>query len=143
MQAQIRTILANKGSHVEIIGPKSTVSVAVQRMNEHHIGSLLVTSGGRPVGIITERDVLVRVVAEGLDAQEVSVESVMTKNLVAIHPSTTVAEAMMVVTEKRCRHLPVIDNGDLVGLVSIGDLTHSLIRHQQAEINDLVSYITS
>ncbi len=143
MHQTVSTILADKGCRVEAIEPTATVSDAVQKMNEHRIGSLLVMEEGRPVGIITERDILTRIVAPRLDPLTVNVEAVMTKELVAIRTTTTVAEAMMVVTEKRCRHLPVLDKGELAGLVSIGDLTRSLIRHQQDEIHDLVSYITS
>jgi CBS domain-containing protein len=138
----IREVLDDKGSHVETIGPDATVADAVRRMNEQHIGALLVLDGSRPVGIFTERDVLVRVVAQRRDVDTTIVRDVMTTPLVCIKPTTTVEEAMVIVTEKRCRHLPVMEGSELVGLVSIGDLTRSFIRHQQSEIQDLVSYIT-
>lgn len=146
MNTQIRTVLEAKGSHVETIGPDATVADAVRRMNEARIGALLVVDeqGGRqrPAGIFTERDVLTRVVAAGRDPAATSVREVMSTPLVVIRPETTVQEAMMVVTEKRCRHLPVMRGDDLVGLVSIGDLTRALLREQQAKIDDLVTYIT-
>jgi CBS domain-containing protein len=138
----IRTILDDKGSHVESIGPEATVADGVRRMNEHRIGSLLVMEGVRPVGIFTERDVLVRVVAERLDPDATPIRQVMTSPLVAIGPDQTVEDAMVIITKRRCRHLPVMDGSDLLGMVSIGDITRSLISHQKAEIQDLVSYIT-
>jgi CBS domain-containing protein len=98
--------------------------------------------GVRPVGIFTERDVLVRVVAERLDPDATPIRQVMTSPLVAIGPDQTVEDAMVIITKRRCRHLPVMDGNDLLGMVSIGDITRSLISHQKAEIQDLVSYIT-
>jgi len=142
MHQQVKRILEDKGARVESIGPDATVAEAVTRMNELHIGSLLVMEGDRPVGIFTERDVLVRIVATEHAPGATRVRDVMTAPLVAIGPTTTVQEAMVVVTRQRCRHLPVMDGDTLVGLVSIGDLTRSLIKDQQAEISDLVRYIT-
>jgi CBS domain-containing protein len=103
---------------------------------------LLVTARGRPVGIFTERDVLVRVVAAGLDPNRTVVHEVMTQNPVVIRSDMTVNEAMRVITERRCRHLPVIDRGELRGLISIGDLMSWLVRDQQRTIEDLYDYVT-
>ena len=143
MQQQIRALLEEKGKDVESIGPDASVADAVRRMNERHIGALLVIEGDRPVGIFTERDVLVRVVAERLDPDTTGVRDVMTTTLVVVTPTTTVEEAMVITTHKRCRHLPVMNGSELVGLVSAGDLTRSLIKNQQADISDLTNYITS
>ncbi len=143
MNQQISTILEDKGSHVETIGPDASVADAVRRMNELRIGALLVLEGERVVGIFTERDVLTRVVSDRRDPDGTSVRDVMTSRLVTIKLTTTVEEAMIIVTEKRCRHLPVMNGEQLVGMVSIGDLTRSLLRGQKAEIQDLVGYITS
>jgi CBS domain-containing protein len=102
---------------------------------------LLVLERGRPVGIFTERDVLVRVVAAGLDPKVTPVGEVMTRSLVAVHSETTVGEAMRIITEKRCRHLPVVDDTRLRGLISIGDLTSWLVRDHERTIADLHDYI--
>jgi CBS domain-containing protein len=142
MKQLIRGILAEKGYHVETIGPDATVADAVRCMNERRIGSLLVVEDGEPAGIFTERDVLVRVIGARRDVDHTRVADVMTTELIAIEPTCTVEEAMVIVTQSRCRHLPVIEDGELVGLVSSGDLTRSVIMDQQAEIRDLVTYIT-
>jgi CBS domain-containing protein len=111
-------------------------------MNRERIGAVLVHDGERVVGIFTERDVLTRVIDQGRDPAATPVAEVMTSALITVGPATTVAEAMAVVTEKRCRHLPVMEGDRLVGLVSIGDLTRWLTRHQAWHIEDLVRYIT-
>jgi len=143
MNDPIARVLEHKGSDVVTVSPETTVVVAVQRMNERRIGALLVTDGGRrPVGIFTERDVLVRVVAAKLDPTTTPVHEVMTRNPVVVRPTMTVNEAMRVITERRCRHLPVIDDTGLRGLISIGDLMSWLVRHQQRTIDDLHDYVT-
>ena len=140
-------VLADKGHHVETVSPESTVLEAVARMNERRIGSVLVTDRYRPgqvyqpIGIFTERDVMVRVLARGLDPATTHVGDVMTRDPVTIHARATVAEAMCLVTEKRCRHLPVVDDTGLCGLISIGDLTKWVVRDQRRTIEDLYRYI--
>jgi CBS domain-containing protein len=141
MNDPIAKVLENKGDGVETVSPQTTVLTAVQRMNERKIGALLVTERDRPIGIFTERDVLVRVVAAGLDPKTTPVTEVMTRNPVVVRPDVTVAEAMLVITRRRCRHLPVIDERGLRGLISIGDLTSWVVRHQQRTIEDLHDYM--
>jgi len=142
MNDPIAKVLESKGSGVETVSPDTTVLVAVQKMNERKIGALLVTEQDRPIGIFTERDVLVRVVAAGLDPKTTLVSDVMTQNPVVIRPDVTVGEAMLVITRRRCRHLPVIDERGLRGLISIGDLTSWVVRNQQRTIEDLHDYMT-
>jgi len=141
MNEAIREVLELKGCDVETIDPHASVLDAVEQMNQLHIGALLVTDGDRPIGIFTERDVLVRVVAKRLDPETTPVGEVMTRGLVTLTADTSVVEAMMIVTDKRCRHLPVFDGARLVGLVSIGDLTSWVVRDQQRTIADLYDYI--
>jgi CBS domain-containing protein len=141
MNAPIANVLALKGSDVVTVAPETTVLVAVQQMNDRKIGALLVLDRGRPVGIFTERDVLVRVVAAGLDPKITPVGEVMTRGPVVVRSVATVGEAMRVITEKRCRHLPVIDDNRLLGLISIGDLTSWLVRDQERTIADLHDYM--
>jgi CBS domain-containing protein len=143
----IRTLLDEKGRDVVIVEPETTVSVAVQRMNQHRIGSVLVGDTYRPgqtyrpVGIFTERDVLARVVARGLDPVTTPVGEVMTRDPVTVHAELTIVEAMRVVTEKRCRHLPVVDDDGLCGLISIGDLMKWIVHDHERTIADLQDFI--
>jgi CBS domain-containing protein len=142
MNDPIARLLESKGGRVETVSPDTTVLAAVRRMNERKIGALLVTESDRPVGIFTERDVLVRVVAAGLAPDTTPVAEVMTRNPVVVRSEVTVNEAMLVSTGRRCRHLPVIDDGGLRGLISIGDLTSWVVRHQQRTIDDLHDYMS-
>jgi CBS domain-containing protein len=141
MHNQISKVLELKGRDIQTVSPETTVLIAVQQMNRHKIGALLVTDRGRPIGIFTERDVLVRVVAAGLDPRITPVNEVMTRSPVIVRSEASVAEAMVVITERRCRHLPVIDDDGLCGLISIGDLTSWMVRDQQRTIEDLHDYM--
>jgi len=142
MHNHLKRILEEKGSTVHSVEPEASVLEAVRRMNQHRVGALLVMDGDRPVGIFTERDVLKRVVDTGKDPGRTRVADVMTTDLVCVRPETTVHEAMAVITERRCRHLPVLDGERLSGLVSIGDLTRWLVKDQHIQIRDLVDFIT-
>jgi CBS domain-containing protein len=138
----LAAVLAHKGTKVHCVVPDATVLVAVRKMNEERIGALLVCEGDDVLGIFTERDILCRIVDSTRDPATTAVAEVMTDELVAVAPDTLVEEAMAVITAKRCRHLPVIEDGNLVGLVSIGDLTSWVSRHQEVHIQDLVNFIT-
>lgn len=142
MKEQIKEVLASKGSEVFSVSPHATVAVAVAEMDSRGVGSLLVIADELPVGIITERDVLKRVVAARRDPEKTNVSEVMTREVVAIHPEATVADAMSLVDAKRCRHLPVVDGGKVVGIISSGDLAHWESRHHKVQIQHLVDYIT-
>ncbi|MCP4900826.1 MAG: CBS domain-containing protein [bacterium] len=142
MSDKLSTILQSKGPTVHNIAPTATVLDAVRKMNSERIGCLLVQNESQVVGIFTERDVLIRVVDAGRDPSNTRVEEVMTEDPVAVGPATTVEEAMAVISERRCRHLPVIEGEQLVGLISIGDLTQWATRNQAFHIQDLVNYIT-
>jgi CBS domain-containing protein len=142
MNEPIAKVLEHKGSDVVTVSPETTVLVAVQQMNDRKIGALLVLERGGPVGIFTERDVLVRVVAAGADPKTTPVSEVMTRSPVMVRSDVTVADTMVVMTERRCRHLPVVDDTKLRGLISIGDLMSWLVRHQQRTIEDLHDYMT-
>src|SRR5262249_17755661 len=123
LMSAVRDILAAKGNHIHSIEPGTTVHDAALLMNEHKIGSLLVMDGERMAGILTERDILTRVVVERLDPWYTLVGSVMTTEVVCGRPYTSIDEARGVMKNRRLRHLPIIsDDGVLVGLISIGDL---------------------
>jgi len=144
MHGSVEILLREKGSTVHCVSAVATVLDAVRRMNDHHVGALLVEGDDGVVeGIITERDVMVRVVAAQRDPASTRVKDAMTSSLVVIPPDTTVEGAMSIMTEKRCRHLPVMNGHRLEGMISIGDLTRWVIRDQQHEIEDLVHYVTS
>lgn len=142
MQTTLRSILAGKGSTVHRVPPTATVLDAVRAMNEMRVGSVLVMDGDRLVGIFTERDVLTRVLDGGIDAATTPVSEVMTTEVVTVGPEITVEEAMAIVTQERCRHLPVLENDTLLGLVSAGDLTRRVTGLQEQHIEHLVRYIT-
>jgi CBS domain-containing protein len=140
--ATVRDILAVKGSHVQSIGPEATVLDAALLMNEHKIGSMAVMSGGYLLGIITERDILQRVVVPRRDPGQTSVQDVMTTELVCCQPHTTVEEARGVMKNRRIRHLPVVDETKrLCGLISIGDLNAHEAHDHELTIHILQEYI--
>lgn len=141
MNTRIRDILHRKGEGVYSVGPLSTVIDAVNTMNDHHVGSVLVCEGGDPVGVFSERDVLVRVVAAHRDPRQTLVRDVMTTRLYTAAPDDTLLEVMRLMTDRRCRHVPVMEGERLVGLVSIGDLTKATQYNLRQEVRELSSYI--
>ncbi|MCC5834149.1 MAG: CBS domain-containing protein [Opitutales bacterium] len=137
----VSRILNVKGSTVHSISPEATVSEAVKTMNEKKIGSLLVVHMGKPVGMFTERDVLTRVVDTCADPKSTKVRDVMTSQLVAIRPSLSIEDTMRIITQKRCRHLPVVEDGVLLGMISIGDVMRWFVREHEMYIENLLDYI--
>lgn len=141
MRTPLGTILANKGRDIHSVGPKATVLEAIELMNEKNIGAVLVLDDGRPVGMFTERDVLTHVIPKGVDPAKTPLADVMTRDIMVVGPDTTIEAAMAIFTEKRCRHLPLMEGDELVGLVSSGDVTRWISDKQHAEIQDLIRYI--
>jgi CBS domain-containing protein len=140
--ATVRDILVIKGPHVLSIGPDATALDAALLMNEHKIGSLLVMASGQLAGIITERDLLQKVISLRQDPAATAVHAVMSTEVACCRPETTVDEARGVMKNRRIRHLPVLDAADqLLGLVSIGDLNAYLSHDQEATIHILNEYI--
>ena len=139
----VSEILDQKGHAVLEIEADATVLDAVRRMVEANVGSLLVAEGGRVVGIFTERDYLRRVALERRDDEATAVRAVMSAPLVVVTPETPIDECMAVMTDRHIRHLPVVSAGDVVGLVSIGDLVKRRSEQQSFEIKYLTDYITS
>jgi len=140
--ATVRDILAVKGSHVLSIGPEATVLDAAVLMNEHKVGSLVVMSGGQLIGIISERDILTRVVVPRLDPGQALVRDVMTVEVVCCQPYTQLEEARGVLKNRRIRHLPVVDAAnELLGLISIGDLNAYDAHDHEFTIHILQEYI--
>ena len=141
MNTPISALLERKGSVVHAVEPTVSVFAAVAEMNRHRIGAIVVLDGARLVGIFTERDVLRRIVGAGLDPRRALVADVMTANLITITPEATIGAAMNLFTEKRCRHLPVVSEGRLLGVMSIGDITRWMADSHRAEAEHLKSYI--
>ena len=142
MQDTLSAVLAHKGATVYSVAPDVTVLDAVRKMNEERVGALLVCVSNEMVGIFTERDVLMRVVDSGRDPTATKVVDVMTSEVVTVRSNTGIQEAMAVISERRFRHLPVIDDGKLLGVVSSGDLTRWVSRNQEGHIQDLTNFIT-
>jgi CBS domain-containing protein len=136
-------ILEEKGGDVFEIDGGASVFEAVQLMVEMNTGSLLVTEGGEITGIVTERDYLRRVTLEGRAERETGVREIMSSPLIVASPQTTVDECMALMTDRRIRHVPVVEEGKVVGLVSIGDLVKFKSKLQTFEIQYLTDYITS
>ncbi len=137
----VERILKDKGSNVHKATPGDTVVEAVERMCSENVGALLVCEAGHPVGMFTERDLMTKVILGRLDPATTTVGEVMSREVVYVEPTAGTAEAMAVMTERRCRHLPVASGGRLLGIVSIGDLVRWVSRNQEFEIRTLTEYI--
>ncbi len=140
---QLSEILDEKGADVLQIEADASVFEAVKRMVEANVGSLLVTERGEITGIVTERDYLRRVALEGRTDKDTAVGEIMSSPLVVVTPQTTIDECMAVMTDQRIRHLPVVDGGEVVGVVSIGDVVKFKAKKQSFEIQYLTDYITA
>ena len=139
---QVAKILARKGADVFTIEPDATVAVAVAVLGERHVGALIVSSDGTTVaGIVSERDVVRRLAELGPGVLDQPVSSVMTAEVVTCTPAATTEELMGVVTERRIRHVPVLEDDRLAGLVSIGDVVKHKISTLQFERDQLDSYV--
>ena len=137
----INEILANKGSSTWTISPEATVFEAIQLMAEKNIGALPVISGEQLLGVVSERDYTRKVALKGKSSKEAKVREILTPPITAT-PAHTVEECMKLMTSNRVRHLPILDAGRLVGVVSIGDLVNWIISAQSSTIHQLESYIT-
>jgi CBS domain-containing protein len=140
---QVSEVLEEKGRDVLQIEADATVFEAVQRMVEANVASLLVTEHGEITGIVTERDYLRRVAVEGRTDMETSVREIMSSPLIVVTPETSIDECMAVMTDRRIRHLPVADQGEVVGIVSIGDVVKFKSEQQSFEIKFLHEYISA
>lgn len=138
----VRDLLAAKGTQIWTIPPNATVFQALQIMADKNIGSLVVVDGGRILGIFSERDYARKIILQGKSSKTSTVGEMMTTDIRFVTPESTIAACMAVMTEKRQRHLPVIDNGQLAGLISIGDVVKAVIYEQESTIRTLETYIT-
>jgi CBS domain-containing protein len=140
---RVSEILGDKDNEVRKIDAGASALEAVREMVGANIGSLVVTDGDEVIGIVTERDFLRRVAHEGPTDDSVTVRDIMSSPLIVVSPETEIDECMAVMTDRRIRHLPVVDDGDVVGVVSIGDVVKFKSKQQSFEIRYLTDYITS
>ncbi|NID04149.1 CBS domain-containing protein [Luteibacter jiangsuensis] len=138
---QVKHLLAAKGNAVYAVAPDAAVYDALQQMADKNVGALAVIRGDELVGIISERDYARKVVLKDRSSRETPVSEIMTPGVVTIGPDASVDDCMRLCTDNRLRHLPVLDGGRVVGMVSIGDLVKATISEQRETINQLESYI--
>jgi len=137
----VKQILDTKGYAVWSIHPQESVFAAIQQMAEKGVGALVVLEGDALVGIISERDYARKVILKGRSSHETAVREIMTPDVICARLDQSIEECMTIVTERRIRHLPVVDSGRLVGIISIGDLVKTIIAEQQFIIEQLEHYI--
>jgi CBS domain-containing protein len=138
----VKHLLDTKGRDIISIQPQASVLDAVILMADKGIGSLLVLDEGDLKGIVTERDYARKVIIKGRASDTTPVGDIMTSNIITASSDLTVNQCMTMMSEKKCRHLPVVDDGELVGMISIGDLVQAIITDQQEEIEQLGQYIS-
>ena len=139
----VRQLLQGKAAGVCSIGPDAPVIDALRLMAEREIGALVVVNGEKLAGILSERDYARKVMLLGKSSRDTPVGEIMTTKVICVSPQRTVEECMALMTEKRIRHLPVLDGGKLIGVLSIGDLVKEVIAEQKSTIEQLESYIHS
>ena len=138
----VHDVLMDKGSKVWTVTPDSSVWNALEIMAEKNIGALLILDDDKLIGIISERDYARRLALKGKRSRETPVQDIMTGVVATVSPSHSMKDCMEIMTVERVRHLPVIDRGELVGVVSIGDVVKSIMSYQEAMIQQLEAYIT-
>lgn len=139
----VKQLLEHKGHDIVSIAPDQTVYEAIKRLAERQIGALLVIENNKLVGLISERDYARKVVLKGKSSKDTLVRDVMIRDLICVKPEASVDECMTLMTEERVRHLPVLDKGELIGIVSIGDAVRQIISERDFTIRQLEQYIAS
>lgn len=139
----VSQLLQDKGGGVLSVTPATSVYDALKLMAEKNVGALLVMEGSALRGIMSERDYARKVILLGKSSQDIAVRDIMSDKVVTVSPTQTVDACMALMTDRRIRHLPVVDNGRVIGVLSIGDLVKAVIAEQQQTIQQLESYIHS
>ena len=139
----LRQLLGSKTPEVYAVAPGDSVIDAIRLMAEKGVGAVLVMEGARLVGIVSERDYARKIVLHGRSSSDTAVRDIMTAEVVTVGPQHTVEHCMQVVTEHRIRHLPVVEGGDVIGVISIGDLVKAVIEDQKVQLDELQRYIAS
>ena len=143
MDNTLQTLLDKKHPEVYSIQASQSVYEAISEMDARNVGALIVKTGEQVEGIISERDYVRKIILKGRSSKATSVETIMTRDLVFVSPKNTVGEAMALMTESRCRHLPVFQDEQLVGMLSIGDLVKAVIADQEFQIQIVEDYVSS
>ena len=138
----VERILKQKGSEVYSVPPDVTVYEALEKMADKNVGALVVMDANELVGIFSERDYVRKVILKGRSSREMLVNEIMSSPVVTVNPRTTIDDCMHRMTDKRCRHLPVVEGEKVLGVVSIGDLVNWIIKEQDHTIHQLEEYIT-
>lgn len=138
----VKQLLDKKGTNVWTVDPNAAVRDALKIMADKEVGALLVLEGGKILGVISERDYARKVILKDRSSADTEVREIMSAGAVTVTPSQTIQECMSLFTDRHFRHLPVVDQGRLAGLVSIGDVVSALITDQKAHIEQLENYIT-
>ena len=139
----LRQLLGNKTPEIFAVAPGDSVIDAIRLMAEKGVGAVLVMEGSRLAGIVSERDYARKIVLHGRSSSDTSVRDIMTAEVVTVRPQDTVEHCMQVVTEHRIRHLPVVEDAQVVGVISIGDLVKAVIEDQKVQLDELQRYIAS
>lgn len=137
----VRQLLESKSAEIIAITPDAPVIDAVRLMAERHVGAVLVMEGAQLAGILSERDYARKIVLQGRSSKDTPVRDIMTAKVITVGPEDSSDHCMQVVTDNRIRHLPVLDGGAVVGVLSIGDLVRAVIEEQQQELDQLQRYI--
>jgi CBS domain-containing protein len=137
----VRQLLARKGNAVHHIAPDASVLEALQRMAQYEVGSLVVLDEGELVGLLSERDYARKVVLRGKHSRDTQVREIMDDKPPCVRSVQSIEDCMRLMTEKRVRHLPVVENGQIAGLISIGDVVKAIIADREATIDELQQYI--
>jgi CBS domain-containing protein len=141
MGATVRQILQSKGGNIWSVAPQVTVFEALVLMAEKDVGALVVVENGKLVGIFSERDYARKVVLKGRSSKDTQVGELMSSDVLYVHPDQTIDECMALMTNKHFRHLPVLDNDKLIGIITIGDAVKAVIADQEVMIDSLENYI--
>ena len=139
----VKNILQKKGNAVYSIGPDKSVYDALEELEENNLGSLIVVENGKLIGVFTERDYARKVILKGRSSKETFVRDIMSSDPIFVNPDNTIDECMQLMTDKFIRHLPVLENDELVGVISIGDIVKYIIDEKDFIIENLEHYITS
>lgn len=142
MQTTVADILRHKGRNVLTTEPTTTVFDAISKMVDMNVGSILVTEGDEVLGIFTERDYLRRIILQGRASKTTRIEEVMTRDVLAADPQFTIDDCMATMTSRKCRHLPVMEDGHLIGVISLGDCAKEKAGEAEARVRYLTDYIT-
>ena len=137
----VRQVLASKSAAIYAVAPEAAVLEAIRAMAEHRVGALLVMQGAELVGVVSERDYARKVILLGRSSSDTAVRTIMSSPVITVSPDDSVSHCMQLMTDRHVRHLPAVEAGRVIGMVSIGDLVKAVIAEQRTQIEELENYI--